>query len=141
MFAQVAAEAQLAVESGPDIRWATTVAIVRVDRALLLRALTNLVDNAAKFTDASGSIDIIISATGRIAYIQVTDNGIGMTDAESARAFDRFWRAQDARATPGFGLGLPLVKQIISAHRGKVSIASAPRSGTTVTLTLPELQA
>lgn len=115
--------------------------LVQGSSELLTRALTNLVDNAAKFTDASGSIDIIISATGRIAYIQVTDNGIGMTDAESAHAFDRFWRAQDARATPGFGLGLPLVKQIISAHRGKVSIASAPRSGTTVTLTLPELQA
>jgi len=115
--------------------------IVHGSSELLTRALTNLVDNAAKFTDASGSIDIIISAIGRIAYIQVADNGIGMTDAESAHAFDRFWRAQDARATPGFGLGLPLVKQIISAHRGKVNITSAPGSGTTVTLTLPELQA
>ncbi len=115
--------------------------LVQGSSELLTRALTNLVDSAAKFTDASGSIDIIISATGRIAYIQVADNGIGMTDAESAHAFDRFWRAQDARATPGFGLGLPLVKQIVSAHRGKVSITSAPRSGTTVTLTLPELQA
>ena len=107
---------------------------------LLTRALTNLVDNAAKFTDESGSIDIIISGTGRIAYIQVADNGIGMTDAESAHAFDRFWRAQDARTTPGFGLGLPLVKQILSAHKGKVSITSVPGSGTTVTLTLPEHQ-
>ncbi|MET3768636.1 signal transduction histidine kinase [Marisediminicola sp. UYEF4] len=114
--------------------------IVDGSTELLTRALTNLVDNAAKFTDESGHIDIIISGTGRIAYIQVADNGIGMTDAESAHAFDRFWRAQDARTTPGFGLGLPLVKQIVSAHKGKVSITSAPGSGTTVTLTLPEHQ-
>lgn len=107
---------------------------------LLFRALTNLVDNAAKFTAEPGSIDIIISATARIAHVQVADNGVGMTDAESAHAFDRFWRAQEARTTPGFGLGLPLVKQIISAHKGKVNITSAPESGTTVTLTLPERQ-
>ena len=114
--------------------------IVDGSSELLTRALTNLLDNAAKFTDGSDSIDIIISATGRIAYIQVADNGVGMTDAESAHAFDRFWRAQDARTTPGFGLGLPLVKQIISAHRGKVNISSVPGTGTTVTLTLPEYQ-
>lgn len=116
---------------------------VLVDGApeLLARALTNLVDNAVKFSDESGSIDIIVSATGRIAFIQVVDTGVGMTDAESSHAFDRFWRAQDARATPGFGLGLPLVKQIIAAHKGKVSIASAPGSGTNVTITLPERQA
>ena len=102
------------------------------------RALTNLVDNAAKFTDEWGRIDIVIWATGRIASIQVADSGVGMSDAETAHAFDRFWRAQDARATPGFGLGLPLVRQIISAHRGKATIISAPGSGTTVALTLTE---
>ena len=114
--------------------------VVDATSELLTRALTNLVDNAAKFTDDSGTIDIIISGTGRIAAIQVADDGIGMSDAESAHAFDRFWRAHDARTTPGFGLGLPLVKQIISAHNGKVNITSAPGSGTTVTLTLPEHQ-
>ena len=115
---------------------------VVVDAAseLLTRALTNLVDNAAKFTDDSDTIEIIVSGTGRIAAIQVADDGIGMSDVESAHAFDRFWRAQDARTTPGFGLGLPLVKQIISAHNGKVSITSALGYGTTVTLTLPERQ-
>ncbi len=107
---------------------------------LLSRALTNLVDNAAKFTDESGRIDIVISATGRIASIQVADSGAGMSGAETAHAFDRFWRAQDARATPGFGLGLPLVRQITSAHKGKATITSAPGSGTTVILTLPERQ-
>jgi signal transduction histidine kinase len=75
-----------------------------------------------------------------MAHIQVADTGSGMTDDESAHAFDRFWRAQDARDVPGFGLGLPLVRQIVAAHRGKASITSALGSGTTVTLALPEYQ-
>lgn len=125
------AAARIAVTASP-------VVFVDGSSELLTRALTNLVDNAAKFTDESGTIDIMISVTGRIAYVQVADTGVGMTDAETAHAFERFWRAQDARTTPGFGLGLPLVKEIVSAHKGKVSITSAPGSGTTVTLTLPE---
>lgn len=118
----------------------TRTVLVNGSAELLTRALTNLLDNAVKFTDESGSIEITISATGRIAHVQVADTGVGMTDAESAHAFDRFWRAQDARTTPGFGLGLPLVKQIVAAHHGKANITSAPGSGTTVTLTLPEYQ-
>lgn len=118
----------------------TRTVIVHGSPELLSRALSNLVDNAVKFTGESGSIEIAVSVTGRIAQVLVADDGLGMTSAESARAFDRFWRAQDARSTPGFGLGLPLVQQIIAAHHGKVSIASASGAGTTVTLTLPEYQ-
>lgn len=135
---------KIAREHGAAARIVVTesrTVIVKGSTELLTRALTNLVDNAAKFTDESGSIDIFISGTGRMALIHVADDGIGMTNAESAHAFDRFWRAQDARTTPGFGLGLPLVRQIIAAHKGKVSITSVPGSGTTVTVTLPENQA
>ncbi|MBX3099607.1 MAG: HAMP domain-containing histidine kinase [Salinibacterium sp.] len=116
----------------------TRAVMVKGSTELLTRALANLIDNAVKFTAESGHIDITVSAVGRSAQILVADNGLGMTEAECARAFDRFWRAQDARTTPGFGLGLALVQQIVTAHHGKVSIASVPGSGTTVTLTLPE---
>ena len=118
----------------------TRTVLVNGSEELLSRALANLVDNAVKFSDESGTIEITISATGRMANIQVADTGSGMTDDESAHAFDRFWRAQDARDVPGFGLGLPLVRQIAAAHGGKASITSALGSGTTVTLTLPEYQ-
>ena len=118
----------------------TRTVMVNGSVELLTRALTNLVDNAGKFTGETGRIDITVTAAGRNAHVLVADDGTGMTEAESAHAFDRFWRAQDARTTPGFGLGLPLVKQIVAAHQGKVSITSVPGSGTTVTLTLPEYQ-
>lgn len=107
---------------------------------LLTRALTNLLDNAIKFTDGSGTITISIAVAGRVAQVAVTDDGAGMTEDEAAHAFDRFWRAQEARTIPGFGLGLPLVRQIITAHHGRAAIASAPGVGTTVTLSLPEYQ-
>lgn len=107
---------------------------------LLTRAVSNLVENAVKFTDRSGAVTVTVAGNGRVATIEVADDGVGMTDRETAHAFDRFWRAQDARSTPGFGLGLPLVQQIASAHHGKASISSALGSGTTVTLALPEYQ-
>lgn len=87
---------------------ATREVLVSCSRGLLARAITNLVDNAVKFTHESGRVDVSVSSTGRVAQIMVKDDGIGMTDAEAAHAFDRFWRTQDARSTPGFGLGLPL---------------------------------
>ncbi|MCC6855727.1 MAG: HAMP domain-containing histidine kinase [Microbacteriaceae bacterium] len=107
---------------------------------LLTRAVTNLVDNAVKFTDGTAAITISITTNGKAAHLAVADTGAGMSEAEAAHAFDRFWRASESRNTPGFGLGLPLVQQIITAHHGKATIISAPGAGTTVTLTLPEYQ-
>ncbi len=118
----------------------TREVLVKGSPGLLARAITNLIDNAIKFTNESEHVDVTVTSTGRVAQIVVSDDGIGMTDAEAAHAFDRFWRAQEARSTAGFGLGLPLVKQIVTAHHGKVSIDATPGVGTTVTLTLPEYQ-
>lgn len=118
----------------------TREVLVSGSPGLLARAVTNLIDNAVKFTNESGRVEVTVTSTGKVAQIVVADDGIGMTEAETAHAFDRFWRAQDARSTPGFGLGLPLVQQIVAAHQGKTSIDSSAGVGTTVTLTLPEYQ-
>ncbi len=104
---------------------------------LLRRALSNLVDNALKFSSDDRAVSITVSVAGKFASLAVHDDGIGMTGAESARAFDRFWRAQQSRTTPGFGLGLPLVRQIALAHHGSVTVESAAGVGTTITLMLP----
>jgi signal transduction histidine kinase len=118
----------------------TRPVLVNGSAELLTRAVTNLVDNAVKFTDGSAAITISVTTNGKAAHLAVADTGAGMSEAEAARAFDRFWRASESRNTPGFGLGLPLVQQIITAHHGKATITSAPGAGTTVTLTLPEYQ-
>ena len=107
---------------------------------LLARAVSNVIDNAVKFTPAPGRISITLASAGRLAHLTVTDEGIGMTPEELTHAFDRFWRAEEARTVRGFGLGLALVQQIFGAHRGKVSITSTPGIGTTVIMTLPEPQ-
>jgi signal transduction histidine kinase len=118
----------------------TRPVLVNGSAELLARAVTNLVDNAVKFTDGTAAITISIITNGKAAHLAVADTGAGMSEAEAAHAFDRFWRASESRNTPGFGLGLPLVQQIITAHHGKATIISAPGAGTTVTLTLPEYQ-
>jgi signal transduction histidine kinase len=106
-------------------------------RELLARAIANVVDNAVKFTPAPGQIFISVSTSAGIAHVRVRDGGIGMTPQELHHAFDRFWRAEDARSAPGFGLGLALVRQICAAHHGTASIESAVGVGSTVTIDLP----
>lgn len=104
---------------------------------LITRALGNLVDNALKYTDPTGVIRIKRTVAGQSVTVQVRDDGPGMTTEQTTHAFDRFWRADAARATPGHGLGLPLVKQIVDAHNGTVSLESHPRSGTAATIRFP----
>ncbi len=105
--------------------------------SLLARALTNLLDNALKFTPPDGSIVLTATSDLENVMFSVADTGTGMTPEELTHAFDRFWRGPAARGTAGHGLGLALVERIAIAHRGRVSIVSTPGSGSTVTVSLP----
>jgi len=107
--------------------------------ALLRHAFSNVFDNAVKFTPPGGTIEVLAWERGGVTFVEVRDTGIGMTKDEVRHAFDRFWRAESARSSPGHGLGLALVHQIIGAHGGRVSIVSAPGDGTTVAISLPAL--
>jgi signal transduction histidine kinase len=104
---------------------------------LISRALGNIVDNAVKYADPSGVIRISRSVEGQNIVVSIHDDGPGMTEEQVSRAFERFWRADAARTTPGHGLGLALVEQIVKAHKGTVSLDSGPRGGTTVTVKFP----
>ncbi|MEU9339012.1 HAMP domain-containing sensor histidine kinase [Streptomyces sp. NPDC048290] len=88
---------------------------------LLTRALTNLVENAAKF-DRGGTapIEIVVAGPARpgTVRVEVLDRGPGVADADLVRVFDRFFRAADARALPGSGLGLSIVREVALAHGG-----------------------
>ena len=107
--------------------------IVEAAPPALERAISNLVDNAAKFDAGNGAIEIEIAA-GRLI---VLDRGPGITAADAGRVFDRFYRADDARALPGSGLGLSIVREVVERAGGHVEAAPRPGGGAIVGFTLP----
>ncbi|MCP5029259.1 MAG: HAMP domain-containing histidine kinase [Actinomycetia bacterium] len=113
--------------------------IVEGDEDLLRQALTNVVGNAVVHTDATATVNVVLSRKGTLAVIEVVDNGDGMTSDVVARTTERFYRADPSRSRHkgGSGLGLAIVDTVISAHHGTLHIYSRPGSGTTVTITLP----
>ncbi|HEY4909328.1 MAG TPA: ATP-binding protein, partial [Methylomirabilota bacterium] len=103
------------------------------------RAVLNLVDNAIKYTPAGGKVELsLVAANGR-ALISVRDTGIGIEPDAAARIFEPFVRLDAARGrdTGGTGLGLALVRAIVTAHGGTVEVESAPGAGSRFTIRLP----
>ena len=109
-----------------------------VDAEKLQQALTNLLSNAYKYSPGGGEIrlDTRTSADGRKIGIRITDAGLGMTPAQVARCFERFYRADASGRIPGTGLGLPLVKEIVELLGGRVEIVSTAGEGTSATIWL-----
>jgi two-component system heavy metal sensor histidine kinase CusS len=108
---------------------------VYADPMLFGRAVSNLVENALRFTATGGSIliSIVVDATG--AEISVKDTGCGITAQHLPRVFDRFYQVDSSRSSKGSGLGLALVKSITDLHGGSAAVESEVDRGTTVTLT------
>lgn len=109
------------------------------DSAMLRRVLDNLMTNAAKYSDPSAPIHVCIGSLGDDVVFTVTDRGIGIESADLPHLFEPFFRADRSRTrtTGGAGLGLALVKRIVDAHHGRISVDSAVGIGTTVTFTIP----
>ncbi|WP_223585441.1 HAMP domain-containing sensor histidine kinase [Microbacterium sp. OVT16B] len=99
------------------------------------RVLLNLLVNAEKYSDAD--VDVRIRAAGGWGEVVVRDAGKGMTRAQVRRAFDRFWQADPSRAGEGSGLGLSIVREIVTSLGGRVALTSVPDVGTTVRVRLP----
>jgi two-component system, OmpR family, phosphate regulon sensor histidine kinase PhoR len=112
---------------------------VRGDRAQLGLLLSNLVDNALRYTPAKGSVCVRLDAAESRAVVQVADTGEGIPAAELPRVFERFYRVDKARArqTGGTGLGLAIVRHVAEAHGGTVRVDSELARGSTFTVTLP----
>ena len=110
---------------------------VKADRRKLFQALGNVVSNAYKYSPEGGPVVFELLADGGRVGLQVRDQGIGMTPRQSARACERFYRADASGSIPGTGLGMSIVKEIIVLHDGTVDIDSSPGAGTRVTLWLP----
>ncbi|MNS89693.1 Alkaline phosphatase synthesis sensor protein PhoR [compost metagenome] len=114
---------------------------IEADRDRLQQVLINLVDNAIKFTPATGTVTLDISAMpeDKVVRFKVIDSGIGIPPIDLPRIFERFYRVDKARSrvTGGVGLGLSIVKDIIEAHHGKIVVTSEVNKGTTFTIDLP----
>lgn len=116
--------------------------LVYGDKKRLVQVLSNLLNNAAKYTPDGGHIQLAAAITAEHAEISVTDDGIGMDPAFASRAFELFSQAERSsdRASGGLGLGLALVKSLIELHHGTVSAFSAGLgTGSTFSVVLPRL--
>jgi two-component system heavy metal sensor histidine kinase CusS len=107
------------------------------DPVLFGRAVSNLFDNALRFTPDGGTIQISISVKGTHSEVTVSDNGCGIAPEHLPRVFDRFYRVDSSRSSDGAGLGLALLKSIVDLHGGSAKIESEVNRGTTVTVTFP----
>lgn len=113
------------------------------DENFVRELLTILVDNAIKFSKKEGKIEISIKAKNNCAQISVKDNGIGIDEKDIPYIFDRFYKADTSRSkneAPGFGLGLSIAKEIVEAHKGKISVKSKKGTGTEFLIKLPLIQ-
>jgi heavy metal sensor kinase len=111
---------------------------VMADPLWLGRAVSNLVDNACKFTPRGGQIKVTIATLEERVRISIEDDGPGLTPEERSHAFERFYRGIGARGnTEGFGLGLPLAREIIEAMGGTLSLEARAGGGTSARVDLP----
>ena len=117
----------------------STSAIVLGDRDQLIMALHNLVENAINYSPENTKVSISTSAENNVISIAITDQGIGISDSEQDRIFERFYRVDPARSrqTGGTGLGLSIVKHVAAKHGGEVKIWSVENVGSTFSLRLP----
>ena len=114
-------------------------AVVEGDPDGLKQVVLILLDNAIKYTGAGGRVTVNLQRAERGARVVVRDTGVGIAPADLPHVFERFYRADAARAhdTAGTGLGLSIARAIAEAHGGTVDLTSAPGGGTTATLWLP----
>ena len=118
---------------------------VQGDAGKLQRVLLNVLSNAYKYSPAGSAVRLqmeLKEVTGQLpsVHIQITDHGIGMTPEQMARIFERFYRVDVSGKIPGAGLGMSIVKEIMTLHRGDIALVSTLGAGTCVSLSFPAIQ-
>jgi two-component system, OmpR family, sensor histidine kinase MprB len=103
---------------------------------LLERAVMNVLDNAAKWSPPGGHVGVTL-VSNSAWHLTVTDQGPGISDRDLPHIFERFYRAPSARSMPGSGLGLSIVKRVVTSHGGSVDVTPRPEGGTEVDIVLP----
>jgi signal transduction histidine kinase len=110
---------------------------VSLDLNRIRQAVANLLDNAVKYTPGGGSVSVQVRPEGRWAVVEVEDNGVGIPPEELGQIWERLFRGDRSRSQPGLGLGLGLVRAIVTAHGGKVEVQSRPEAGSRFSMYLP----
>jgi len=110
---------------------------VKGDWTLLRIALSNLIDNALKYSPPKSSVEISVTCDGDNAVIRVSDRGPGISPEDQPHIFEKFYRSAKTSQVHGAGLGLFIVKRIVDLHDGNISIDSQPGAGATFTVELP----
>ncbi len=113
---------------------------IKVELSSFERAISNLIDNAVKYSPAGSQVSVEVTGISPKVTITVKDNGIGIPESDLPRIFERFYRVDKGRTreSGGTGLGLSIVKHIIERHSGSVHVESTPQKGSTFTITLPQ---
>jgi signal transduction histidine kinase len=113
--------------------------VVLADQAQMLRVLTNLLDNAVRFSPRGGTVVLRASPGEEPDRVElaVSDEGPGIGIADTDRIFERFYRGDPARSGSGKGLGLAIARHIVEGHGGRIWVDRTVRRGATIRLTLP----
>jgi signal transduction histidine kinase/HAMP domain-containing protein len=113
--------------------------VIRADRDKISRVLINLVQNGIKFTPSGGRVEVAASDEGTWAKLAVSDSGAGIPQNELERIFDKFHQVKRPRVPggPGTGLGLPISRQLVEMHGGRLTVESTQGKGSTFTVVLP----
>lgn len=114
----------LAEEKGQQLHLALgSAGWVDGDRDLLFQAISNLIDNAIKYTPDGGDVFLALVQVGALVQLSVSDTGVGVPDEEKGRVFQRFYRVAHSRSLPGNGLGLSLVHAVVELHHGGIRLS------------------
>ena len=122
---------------GLSVAFEGTPITVEADRASLLRVVSNLLDNAVKWSPTGSTVHVGTQDEGDLVALWVQDEGPGIPEQDLPRVFERFYKGEASRATAGVGLGLAIVKHLVRSHGGTATVESQPGQGARFTVRLP----
>jgi signal transduction histidine kinase len=133
LYRYIAEEKNISIHTGPsgDLH-------ISADPSRIRQVLGNLLDNAVKYTPEGGRVNVEVYQKEKEVIITVRDTGIGISEEDLPKIWDRLYRGDESRSQRGLGLGLSLVKSIVEIHGGHVEVSSEPGSGSTFAVYLPQ---